>query len=542
MEGYEQNLKSESMSGIVPGFLSKTYEIFNTPTYSDCCGWGKGGETIIITKIDDFAKHVLPQYFKHSNFQSFVRQLNMYDFRKTTQDPNIGEFYHPFFKENRPELLISIKRKANHRIRKESSETPDGNVGDDDMTVKPEALISESESLLKVVLEQKIIQQEFEKKFQILEKQQSDLLEQNLNLHQKITEYQSKQILMENRLTNTLYLIRNFYTYGSAAHQPMPNPAISNPIFANNLSLPAIQDHNTFSSSSDYKPVYNRDVQLLSNGSFMPDSSFMNIPNNYSRQVSFDTYVNNTNACINNQSISNIHDLSHPSSSSSNSTLNFTITDSSSAIIPSFNPTANTIVGDGSSSNSRKYQPSSMPPALAAVSAAAAVGMGEASDASYFSSSSLASTASNNNYSHGFGGKSMRRMQSIRASDTTNIGEGAGGGMGMGMGLGLNVGDKAGMGIGLRRTLSRGPIEAVEYKSERVTELPSIDIDIDSPSHKKQRGQDTRDTAGLETADDGIVGIEFLDLLFKNQETALSRLDSLDMSLEKLLEDAKRVI
>lgn len=39
----------------------------------------------------------------------------MYDFRKTQQDPTHGEFYHPFFKYGRQDLLVNIKRKANSK-------------------------------------------------------------------------------------------------------------------------------------------------------------------------------------------------------------------------------------------------------------------------------------------------------------------------------------------------------------------------------------------------------------------------------------------
>ena len=99
----------------IPGFLTKTYEIFTSPEYRYCCDWGRNGSTIVVTKIEEFSKQVLPKYFKHSNFQSFVRQLNMYDFHKLVQDPNNGEFAHQHFLKDHPEKLSLIRRKANNR-------------------------------------------------------------------------------------------------------------------------------------------------------------------------------------------------------------------------------------------------------------------------------------------------------------------------------------------------------------------------------------------------------------------------------------------
>lgn len=84
-------------STIVPGFVQKTYDIFMSGEHGNCCCWNQQGTSIIIKDIHYFSQYVLPKYFKHSNFQSFVRQLNMYDWHKVVQDPSNGEFKHPYF-------------------------------------------------------------------------------------------------------------------------------------------------------------------------------------------------------------------------------------------------------------------------------------------------------------------------------------------------------------------------------------------------------------------------------------------------------------
>ncbi|NXJ82753.1 HSF3 protein, partial [Trogon melanurus] len=79
------------------------------------------GENFCILDEQRFAKELLPKYFKHNNISSFIRQLNMYGFRKvialengmiTAEKSSAIEFQHPFFKQGKAHLLENIKRKV----------------------------------------------------------------------------------------------------------------------------------------------------------------------------------------------------------------------------------------------------------------------------------------------------------------------------------------------------------------------------------------------------------------------------------------------
>ena len=86
-------------------FVSWTWEMVNAG-YDDI-GWSTDGSRISIKKPDRLASLILPQFFRHSQYASWVRALNAYHFKKVAT----GQWQHPCFHRDRPELLKKIVRK-----------------------------------------------------------------------------------------------------------------------------------------------------------------------------------------------------------------------------------------------------------------------------------------------------------------------------------------------------------------------------------------------------------------------------------------------
>ncbi|KAM9050628.1 heat shock factor protein 1 isoform 2-T2 [Megaptera novaeangliae] len=105
----------------VPAFLTKLWTLVSDPDTDALICWSPSGNSFHVLDQGQFAKEVLPKYFKHSNMASFVRQLNMYGFRKVVHIEQGGlvkperddtEFQHPCFLRGQEQLLENIKRKV----------------------------------------------------------------------------------------------------------------------------------------------------------------------------------------------------------------------------------------------------------------------------------------------------------------------------------------------------------------------------------------------------------------------------------------------
>lgn len=95
----------------IASFIRKTYELLEEGKFSNIVSWSDDGNFLIIKDAEDFSQKILPVYFKHSNFTSFVRQLNMYNFHKKRSNSNEHIYFHELFKKGKPDLLCHIKRK-----------------------------------------------------------------------------------------------------------------------------------------------------------------------------------------------------------------------------------------------------------------------------------------------------------------------------------------------------------------------------------------------------------------------------------------------
>ncbi|XP_063041802.1 heat shock factor protein 1 isoform X2 [Engraulis encrasicolus] len=105
----------------VPAFLTKLWTLVEDPETDPLICWSPSGTSFHVFDQGRFSKEVLPKYFKHNNMASFVRQLNMYGFRKVVHIEQGGlvkpekddtEFQHPYFVRGQEHLLENIKRKV----------------------------------------------------------------------------------------------------------------------------------------------------------------------------------------------------------------------------------------------------------------------------------------------------------------------------------------------------------------------------------------------------------------------------------------------
>uniref|UniRef100_A0A8B9FF48 HSF-type DNA-binding domain-containing protein n=1 Tax=Amazona collaria TaxID=241587 RepID=A0A8B9FF48_9PSIT len=159
--------------------INKLWALVGEAPSNQLITWSQNGQSFLVLDEQRFAKEILPKYFKHNNMASFVRQLNMYGFRKVVHvDSGIVklerdgpvEFQHPYFKQGREDLLEHIKRKV-------SSSRPEENK------IRQEDLSKIISNAQKVQIKQETI-----------ESQLSALKRENESLWREVAELRAKHL------------------------------------------------------------------------------------------------------------------------------------------------------------------------------------------------------------------------------------------------------------------------------------------------------------------------------------------------------------
>jgi len=233
----------------IPAFLLKTYDILENTAHSDTISWNKEGTAFIVYSVNEFAEKILPKYFKHNNFSSFVRQLNMYDFHKSKQDGKENEFKHKLFKRGQKHLLADIKRKGS-----ETQSFMDEQVMNGDMQKAKKNGVLLNDELTSV----KIQQEELGKVGKMIYAQNTQLLNENKLLWNELTKNKEKYEKKIEKLMMFVYSVAG--QSGKDALGALPDKKM----------LPFSESTDALQPNQQITPVISPDSQQKENFLFTP--------------------------------------------------------------------------------------------------------------------------------------------------------------------------------------------------------------------------------------------------------------------------------
>lgn len=134
----------------IPPFVQKLNSFLEDGKNTDLIRWSDEGDSFIVLDEDEFAKTLIPELFKHNNYASFVRQLNMYGFHKKVglsdnsmkaserKNKSPSEYYNPYFRRGHPNLLWLInKPKSGNTKKGNKKQSNEVEAGDSDEDAIP---------------------------------------------------------------------------------------------------------------------------------------------------------------------------------------------------------------------------------------------------------------------------------------------------------------------------------------------------------------------------------------------------------------------
>lgn len=233
----------------IPPFVQKLSSFLDSSNNTDLIRWSDDGNSFIVLDEDEFARTLIPELFKHNNYASFVRQLNMYGFHKKVglnansmkaaekkvKDPNV--YWHEYFKRGRPDLLWLIqkpqsKSNAAKRKRNENEKRDPNDSEDDTRRTSPE--LAEGNNIAKprpqadlmVSIPQSELHnvrgelQRLQRQQGVISKMIAQLKEQNEQFYRQATAFQALHDRHENSINAILTFLATFYNRSLDGQNP----------------------------------------------------------------------------------------------------------------------------------------------------------------------------------------------------------------------------------------------------------------------------------------------------------------------------------
>ncbi|XP_059827608.1 heat shock factor protein 1 isoform X8 [Hypanus sabinus] len=249
----------------VPAFLTKLWTLIEDPDTNEFICWSASGNSFHVFDQGRFAKEVLPKYFKHNNMASFVRQLNMYGFRKVVNIEQGGlvkpemddtEFQHMYFIRGKEHLLENIKRKVT-------------NISN----VKPEELKMRSDDVSKILSDVQIMkgkQETLDAKLMTMKHENEALWREVASLRQK---HAQQQKVVNKLIQFLISLVQSNRVIGMKRKMPLmlndSSSAHSMPKYSRQFSLEPLQESTVLTQTCANFP---------GNNCYAPDSTLSSGP------------------------------------------------------------------------------------------------------------------------------------------------------------------------------------------------------------------------------------------------------------------------
>jgi len=91
-------------------FPKKLMTLLDDNPSSDIISWLPHGRGFIVKDSKRFISDIHPKYFTNSiQYKTFIRMLNMWDFKRITKGPDCGAYYHQMFLKGMPNLVVKMQ-------------------------------------------------------------------------------------------------------------------------------------------------------------------------------------------------------------------------------------------------------------------------------------------------------------------------------------------------------------------------------------------------------------------------------------------------